>query len=332
MIRDWGRRLLELRERVIAGQPVTADEAVELLELAGPDVIDLFAAANRVREHFKGIRVLLCAIVNARSGNCPEDCGFCAQSVHNRAEVNTFPMIPVDEIVDAARQAQAAGAACLGIVTSGRTVTGGDLDRICEAVRRIRAELSILPDASLGILDGTMAEKLKAAGLNGYHHNVETARSYYPSVCTTHSYEENLETLRTAKSFGFKVCSGGIFGLGEDRGRRVEMLDALRDEDVDRVCLNFYMPVPGTRFGNAKPLEPVEILKTIAVARLMLPDKDINICAGREMHLRDLQGMIFYAGASATMIGNYLTQKGRSPEDDLRLLSDAGLARRQSDG
>jgi len=322
---DVTRKILDIRDRVLAGGKLTHEEGMELLGLDGSAVSELLSAAAHVRERTRGSRIHLCAIVNAKSGNCPEDCGFCAQSLHNRAEIVRFPMIGVAEIVDAARKARHVGARCFSIVTSGRSVSARDLDTVCEAVRAIRRELDILPSASLGILTLAMGEKLRDAGLGGYHHNVETAASYYPTVCTTHSYEENLETLRLAKRLGFTVCSGGVFGIGETPEHRVEMAETLSREEIDRVCLNFFIPVKGTRFEHERPLTPLDILKTIAVYRLFLPTKDLNICAGRETHLRDLQGMIFFAGASAMMIGNYLTQKGRPPEDDLHMLRDLGL-------
>jgi biotin synthase len=182
-----------------------------------------------------------------------------------------------------------------------------------------------LPDASLGVLTPETADALKDAGLHGYHHNVETAGSYYPSICTTRAYEENIETVRLAKATGFVVCSGGLFGIGESHAQRVEMADALRAEDIDRVCLNFFLPVPGTRVAHEAPLKPMDILKTIAVYRFFFPAKDVNVCAGREAHLRDLQAMIFAAGAGAMMVGNYLTQDGRPASQDLQLLEDLGL-------
>ena len=323
---DVSRHLLELRDRIFSGGTPTHAEGVALLALEGHHVLELFATATCLRDYYKRNTVHLCAIVNAKSGNCPEDCAFCAQSLHNRAEVNTFGMIPADDMVAAAGRAQAAGARCFAIVTSGRDVGSQDMKTICDAIRRIRKELTILPDASLGLLDEERAARLKDAGLNGYHHNVETAPSYYPNICTTHSFDENIETLRLAKRFGFTVCSGGIVGLGETIDQRVELAEVLSQEEIDRVCLNFLIPVKGTRLENEKPLTPMDILKTIAVYRLFFPARDVNVCAGRERHLRDMQCMIFFAGASATMVGNYLTQKGRAAEDDLQLLRDLEMA------
>jgi len=322
---DISARIVAIRDRVFSGGRPTHDEGVMLLGLEGYHVLELFAAATCLRDHTKARRVHLCAIVNAKSGGCGEDCGFCAQSIHNEARVTEFPMIAADEIVAAARKAQEAGARCFGIVTSGRSVTSDELTTVCDAVRAIRAELDILPDASLGLLTDALAERLKAAGLNGYHHNVETAPSYYPQVCTTHTFEENVATLRRAKRFGFTVCSGGVLGIGETVDQRVELAEVLSEEDIDRVCLNFFMPIVGTRFADEKPMSPMAILKTIAVFRLFFPSQDVNVCAGREMHLRDVQGMIFLAGASATMVGDYLTQAGRAAEADLQLLRDLGM-------
>ncbi len=319
------QKIIDIRDRVLSGGAPTHGEAVELLGLEGSGVSDLMAAAAHVREKFKGNRVHLCAIVNAKSGNCPEDCGFCAQSLHNHAEIATFPMLSVDAILAAAKEAASMGARCFGIVTSGRSLDAHDVDVVCEAARRIRRELRVNPSASLGVLTEPMAQALKEAGLYGYHHNVETARSYYPNVCSTHTWEENIATLRLARKFGFHVCSGGLFGIGESPAQRVEMAEELAAEDIERVCLNFFLPIKNTRFEGLSAMRPAEILKTIAVFRLFHPARDINICAGRGVHLRDAQSLIFNAGASAMMVGNYLTQPGRRPEDDHQMLRDLDL-------
>ncbi len=299
--------------------------AMELLGCSGSDVMDLLAAANRVRVRFKGERIDLCGIVNAKSGRCPEDCAFCAQSVSSRSEVATYPLKGAEEIVESARALEGMGARSVGIVTSGRGPSEKELEVICEAVRRIRKVLRILPDASLGMLTEAKAARLKAAGLHGYHHNVETAESFFGTICTTERYREHLVTLRMAMGAGLRIWGGGLFGLGESAAQRVEMAETMRQVRPDRVCLNFFMPVAGTRVSGEHVPGPVEILKIIAVYRLMLPELDINVCGGREMHLRDLQGMMFWAGANATMIGNYLTQAGRSASEDVRLAADLGL-------
>jgi len=308
--------------QVLAGETLPTETARTLLDCRGADVVDLLAAANRVRVHFKGNAVDLCAVLNAKSGRCPEDCAFCAQSAHSSSHVSTYPLMSADEIFTAAQTAQDAGARSLGIVTSGLAPTDDELNVICHAVGRIRRRLTILPDASLGMLTPEKARKLKSAGLFGYHHNVETAESFFPEICSTHTYDDHLQTLHVAASTGFRICSGGIFGLGETLDQRIELADAMRHVRPDRVCMNFLMPVPGTRLASQPRIKPLDILKLIAVFRLMLPDRDINVCGGREMHLADLQGMIFFAGANVTMVGNYLTQAGRPASQDLRLLAD----------
>lgn len=312
-------------DQVLSGRPLSEEAGLRLLSTEGPDLGDLMAAANRVRHHFKGDRVHLCAIINAKSGRCPEDCGFCVQSIHSKSQLKTHPILSADELFEAARAVQATGAHAVGIVTSGLTVSDLELDVICRTVARIRKELSIRPDASLGMLDDWRARRLKEAGLCGYHHNVETARSFFPKVCTTHSYDEHLATLAVARKAGFHICSGGIFGLGETPDQQVEMAETLRQVSPDRVCLNFLMPIAGTRLAGAKSMRALEILRLIAVYRMMLPDKDINICAGRDLYLGQVQGMIFFAGANATMIGNYLTQPGRPADLDLALLKSLEL-------
>ena len=311
---------------VLAGGALSPKTALKLLACQGPDVMDLLAAGNRVRIQFKGNTADLCSVINAKSGRCPEDCAFCAQSVHSVSSVTTYPLMSADEIFEAARAAESAGARSVGIVTSGLGPTDEELDVICDAVGRIRRELSVRPDASLGMLSPSKVARLKEAGLYGYHHNVETAESFFGEVCSTHAYADHLETLTRARSAGFRICSGGIFGLGETLDQRIELAETMREVKPDRVCMNFFIPVAGTRLAGQPALTPLEILKLIAVFRLMLPEFDINVCAGRELHLGDLQGMIFFAGANVTMIGNYLTQAGRPPEEDLKLLSDLGIA------
>jgi biotin synthase len=231
-----------------------------------------------------------------------------------------------EEIVSCARSAEQNGARCYGIITSGTGIQpGAELEKICRAVRRIKAETGIDPSCSLGILDLKTALLLKEAGMVTYHHNLETSRSFFPSICTTHDYEDDVETIRAVKQAGLKVCCGGIFGLGEGFGHRVEMAETLRELDVDTVPINFLNPVEGTRLADADFLTPMECLKIIAVYRFMLPSRNLTVCGGREKNLRELQSWIFLAGASGMMTGNYLTTPGRAPEQDRQMLTDLGM-------
>lgn len=317
--------IAEIAERIIAGGSITAEEAVTLSGVEGSAIYDLFRAATRVKEQFVGNEVHLCSIINAKSGRCAENCAFCAQSAHHSTDAPVYPLVQEEQMVECAKTAETNGSACFGIITSGTTVKGQELDQILAALRRIRKETTILPSCSLGIIDEETALKLKEAGMDTYHHNLETAESFFPNICTTHEYREDVETVRAVKKAGVKVCSGGIFGMGESAAQRVEMAFTLKELDVDSVPMNFLNPIEGTRLEGSRLISAMECLKTIAVYRLILPEKRITICGGREKNLRDLQSWIFFAGANGTMIGNYLTTLGRNVDTDLTMFSDLGL-------
>lgn len=316
----------KMADDVLSGAQISAGDALRLSEADGPDVYFLFAEASRIREHFKGNSASLCSIINAKSGRCPENCAFCAQSAFHATNAQVYPLVDEDELVKCARSAEQNGSRCYGIITSGTGIKPGEeLEKICRALRRIKAETSIDPSCSLGILNIETALRLKEAGMETYHHNLETSRSFFPNICTTHDYQDDVDTVRAVKQAGLKVCCGGIFGLGENFSHRVEMAETLRELDVDTVPLNFLNPVEGTRLADADFLTPMECLKIIAIYRFMLPEKSLTVCGGREKNLRELQSWIFLAGASGMMTGNYLTTPGRSPELDRQMLTDLGL-------
>lgn len=316
----------KVSEQIIAGGILASDDALRLSEASGAELHLLFAEASRIREHFKGSAASLCSIINAKSGRCPENCAFCAQSSAHTTNVQVYPLVDEEELVRCAKSAEQNGARCYGIITSGTGIQAGrELDQICRAVRRIKDETGIDPSCSLGILGHSTALLLKEAGMVTYHHNLETARSFFPSICTSHDYEDDVETIRAVKQAGLKICCGGIFGLGESFQHRVELAETLRELDVDTVPINFLNPVEGTRLADADFLTPMECLKIIAIYRFMLPDKDLTVCGGRERNLRELQSWIFLAGASGMMTGNYLTTPGRAPEQDRQMLSDLEL-------
>jgi biotin synthase len=315
----------EIVARIIGGGCITPDEAVQLSALEGLEVYDLFRGASRIKEHFVGPEVHLCSIINAKSGRCAEDCAFCAQSAHHSTDAPVYPLVQEERLLESARAAETNGSACFGIITSGTTVNEPELEQILGALRRIRQETSILPSCSLGIIDQDTATRLKEAGMDTYHHNLETAESFFPSICTTHPYQDDVNTVRAVKNAGLKVCCGGIFGLGESAAQRVEMAFTLKDLDVDSVPINFLNPIEGTRLEGAENITAQECLKTIALYRMILPGKRITVCGGREKNLRDLQSWIFFAGANGTMIGNYLTTQGRNVEVDLKMFDDLGV-------
>ncbi len=317
----------KLADKIIDGYQITQDEALTLL--SATKLTDIFAflnGANRIRDHFKGSDIQLCGIVNAKSGRCSENCCFCAQSVHYQTDVNEFPLLPLDEIVKQAINVENQKATSVGIVTSGRSVRNDeDLENICQAIRALKDSTPIHRCASLGIMSVNQLQKLKNAGLERYHHNLETAESFFDKICTTHTYKERIDTVKAAKQVGLKVCSGALFGVGEQPEHRVELAFALRELDVDKIPLNFLNPIPGTPAANVKRLSPLEILKIISLFRYVLPTKDISVCGGREVNLRGLQPLIYIAGANAAMVGNYLTTSGRNHTVDIEDIGDLGL-------
>ena len=307
---------------------ISVQEAVEILQTQDKEKLDkIFARANTEREQNFGNKVSACSVVNARCGGCGEDCAFCAQSKHSHAEVEYYSLISEDEMVDAGRKAQKDNAGRIGIVTSGRSVAPGkELDVICNAVKRISNDLDVAPCASLGLLSEEALKKLKDAGLKRYHHNLETAGSFFTEICGTRNYQDQLDTIQNAKNAGLEVCCGGIFGLGETYQQRVELLETIRELDVDSVPLNFLNPIKGTKLEGLNELTPMECLKLIAVARLMMPEKTIRVCGGREYNLQDMQPEIFKAGANGLMVGGYLVTSGRPVEEDQKMIDEAGLS------
>jgi biotin synthase len=315
--------------KALNDEPLTWDEAVAIMRLDNAHIFDLIAVANRVRRRHKGDEISLCSIINARSGGCGEDCAFCPQSAGAQSVIPEYGMVSPSAVVDCAKKAITAGAHKFGVVTSGYGFTGderdADFDAILASIREMKQNVNVHRCASLGVIDEKAARALKAAGLEEYHHNLETARSFIHNIRTTHSYDEDVNAVKAAKSAGLRACCGGIFGMGESPEQRVELAFTLKELDVDSVPLNFLNPVKGTRLENMEPLAPFEILKIIAVYRMILPTKDIKVAGGREKNLRDLQCLMFAAGANSTMAGNYLTTEGRSAQDDLAMIRDLGL-------
>lgn len=286
----------------------------------------LLSTAGQLRQRAHGDKVEFCAIVNARSGRCSEDCAFCAQSARHHTQAQVYPLMEADQIVEQGRAAARAGAVRFGIVTSGRGCPRGqDLDTICRAVERLRAEKIISPCASLGLLEPDQARRLAEAGLTRYHHNLEAGPSFFPQICASHSFQDRVDSVLAAQQAGLEVCVGGILGLGETPDQRLEFFEALASLDPQSVPLNFLNPIPGTKLEHVKPLSPLEALAAIAVCRLVLPRAHIRTCGGRAQVLGRLAPMMYLAGASATMIGDYLTTQGGQPSEDLQDLKALGL-------
>jgi biotin synthase len=290
------------------------------------DVWALMGAADRVRRARFGNRVHLCSIINAKEGGCPEDCGFCSQSRHFSTHVGPRKFTAVDQIVAASATASTRHASALGLVTATRGLEDGSkgLDHVVEAVAAVRNAGHTEAHASVGFLSEEGLDRLVEAGLTELNHNLESGRSFFSKIVTTHTYDERIATIRRAQAKGLRTCVGGIFGMGETPADRVELAVELRELDVDEVPLNFLVSIDGTRLAGAAPLLPMEMLRIIAAYRLFLPRQNIFIAAGRT-HLGQLLPMMFSAGASGMMIGDFLTTPNRTVDDDLRLLDELGL-------
>ena len=302
-----------------------AQSALALGVVPAEGLTELFALTDRLRREHSGNSVHLCAIVNAKSGRCPEDCRFCAQSAHWATDATAYPLLSADRIVAAAREARDRGARAFGIVTSGKGIElEEEVAEIERAVARVAA-LGLRPCVSPGIVSADTLARWQAAGLWRFHHNLETARSFFPFVCSTHDYEEDVAAVRRAQALGLSVCCGGLFGLGESWEQRVELGLTLRELRPDSVPVNFLIPVAGTPLADAPGLAPLECLRAIALLRLMMPGASIRLCGGRERNLRSLQSLIFAAGADSIMVGDMLTTTGPAVATDLALLADLGL-------
>ncbi len=314
----------EFESKVLAGTLLTNSEALELSQ-SGPDLLpELFSAAEKIRKEFVGEGVDLCAIVNAKSGACPEDCAYCAQSSSSRSPVEIFPFIGKDAVMKQAGEAKAGGVLRFSIVTSGKKPAKKELRDIADTISEIR-KIGLGACASLGLLARDELAYLKDHGLERVHNNLETSENFFPHICTTHSYSEKIRTIETARSIGLSVCSGGIFGMGETWKDRIDLAFTLRQLDVISVPINFLNPIAGTRLDHLEMLPPYEALKAISIMRFLLPRKEIRICGGRIQTLGELHPMIFRAGADSVMTGNYLVTTGRTFEDDLLMIEKEGL-------
>ena len=309
-----------------AAAPVSGAEALTLAQLSGASDLDLLTVASLavgVNREERGS--FTCGIINAKSGRCPENCAFCAQSAHYRTGAPVYPLADEETLLRRAGELAEAGASRFGIVTSGTSLNEEELDRVCAAVRRITEEVDIRVCGSLGQVTGEKARRLVQAGFSRYHHNLETAASHFPAICGTHAYEDDLESLRAARAAGLELCCGGIFGLGETWAQRIELSQTLAELDVDAIPVNFLTPIPGTPLENMPLLTPMEALRTLALLRLMHPRRDILVCGGRTVVLGEWQSWLFAAGANGMMTGNYLTTSGNAFAADQALLRELGL-------
>lgn len=298
----------------------------ELLELCELPLNELLQKAASVTEQNFDDKVEFCSIVSAKTGKCSENCKYCAQSSHYRVNIETHPLLSIDEVKKCAMEAKQNGATRFSIVTSGKGPDNNDFPKLIEMVHAIKDISGLTPCASLGILDEEQMKALSEAGVTRYHHNLNTCKSYHDEVCTTHSYEERVNTIKLAKKYGMEVCAGGIIGMGESRKQRVELALELAGLEVESVPVNFLHPIEGTPFEVHKhAIDEEEILRTLAIFRIALPKAVIRYGGGRELNLSpENQELGIKIGVNGLLVGNYLTTVGSTPEQDKEMIERAG--------
>ncbi len=314
-----------LAETVLVGETISKEDALRVLTADNDEILPILNAAYAVRRKFFGKKVKCCMLINAQSGNCSEDCAYCTQSKDSKALIEKFRLVDKDTMVTGSKRYRANKTCNYSIVTSGRGPTDKMLDDICAAIREIKEqEPELQVCASLGMLKPGQAEKLKQAGLDRYHHNINTSRGHHDNIVTTHSFDDRMETVRDVKEHGISTCSGVIIGMGESPKDVVDMAFTLREMNVDSIPINFLMAAEGTALEGTDDLDPQYCLKVLAMFRLVCGDQEIRLAGGRERNLRSMQPLAFYA-VNSIFVGEYLTQSGNSTADDHRMIEDAGF-------
>jgi biotin synthase len=313
-----------LADQVLAGTPPSRDQARAVLDAPPDALLALLDAAFRVRRAFWGRRVSLHVLENAKLGACPEDCGFCSQSSQHASPSGEAPIKSVDELVEGARRAYASRAKRYCMVTATRGPSQRDLDTICEAARRIKAELDIELCASLGLLTEAKAARLAASGVDRFNHNLETSERHYARIVTTHTWRDRVATVQLAKRAGMDTCCGGIVGLGETDDDLLDLAFALRELDVDSVPVNFLDARPGTPLAGSPRVEPAFALRALCMFRFVHPRTDLRVAGGREVTLRALQALALYP-ANSIFTHGYLTTGGATAASDHQMIRDAGF-------
>nr|WP_272942331.1 biotin synthase BioB [Paenibacillus elgii] len=317
---DWQA----LAQKALDGERLSVEEGLVVLEADNDEVLPLLQAVFRVRKHFYGKKVKLNMIINAKSGLCPEDCGYCAQSIVSSAPITKYPLLEKATLLVGAREAMARQAGTYCIVASGKGPTDKELDQVIEAVTEIRATMPLKICACLGLLKDDQAERLAEAGVHRYNHNLNTSRANYPSITTTHTYDQRVESVEKVKRYGLSPCSGVIIGMGETNREIVEMAYALRELEADSIPINFLNAIPGTPLEQAGRTPAMKALKVLALFRLICPSKEIRVAGGREVNLRTLQPLGLYA-ANSLFVGDYLTTKGQDAAADYQMIEDLGF-------
>lgn len=309
-----------LLTKVLQGGSCTKDE---LLALSREPLDELCTAANAIREHFCGQVFDLCTIINGRSGKCSENCKYCAQSAHYATAVEEYPLLNNEALLAGARYNEDRGILRYSIVTSGKRLTDADVARLCDSYTHIGEHCGISLCASHGLISKKHCEQLKAAGVSRYHNNLETSRRNFPNVCTTHTYDDKIQTIKWAQESGMEVCSGGIMGLGETMEDRIDMFMDIASLGIKSIPINFLTPIPGTPYADMTPVGEEEQLRIVALVRFIVPEGAVRIAAGRNT-MKDQGRKIFTSGANAAISGDMLTTSGVTIKEDLSMLAELG--------
>lgn len=313
-----------LAERVLSGSPLTREEALAVLAAPDDELLDLLAAAYRVRRQYFGNTVQLYFLMNAKSGLCPEDCAYCSQSKVSQAEIPRYNILNREKLLDGARLAAERKSKTYCIVISARGPNEREMDAVESIVPEIKRRYDLQICACLGLLTPEQAQRLQACGVDKVNHNLNTSQAFYGDICSTHSFQDRLDTLRAVRASGMKLCSGGILGMGESEGDVVDLAFTLRELGVESIPVNFLNPIDGTPLADVRRLNPRQCLKALCMFRMVNPASEIRIAGGRELHLGSLQPLGLYP-ANSIFVGDYLTTKGQPPEEDYRMIEQLGF-------
>ncbi|MER0280758.1 biotin synthase BioB [Clostridioides difficile] len=319
--------IIKLKNKVLDGKEINYEEALSLISLDtnNKNILDiLLKSANEIREAFMGRRVDLCTIMNAKSGKCSEDCKFCAQSSHYKTGVDEYSLLEYNEILRRAKEMESKGVHRFSLVTSGKGMTGKEFNDILNIYEGLRENTNLKLCASLGIIDYEQAKKLKLVGVTTYHHNVETSKDNFDNICTTHTYQDRIRTIKEAKRAGLDVCVGGIIGMNESKEQRLQMAFEIRELNVKSIPINILNPIKNTPMEDYDILEPMEILKTTAVFRFIIPNVYIRYAGGR-LSLKGYDKIGFNGGVNSAIVGDYLTTVGNGIENDKKMIIEQGL-------
>ncbi len=317
--------ITQCKQKVLSGQQITPKEAESLINVSDESLVSLSNAANEITRKFNGNKIDVEALINAKKGLCQEDCSFCSQSAFYKTGIDTYKLLPPEEIVKNARMAKNDGVNSFCLVCAWRGPSEKDFEQICEIIKKINSEVGIEVNCSLGFIDEKMALRLKELDVKRYNHNLEASRSFFSQICTTHTYQERMDTNKIIKKIGMELCCGGIIGMGESRMQRLELGIDLADLNPEECPINILVTQKGTPLEIQDKISIPEILRTIAVFRFLMPKTILKIAGGREVHLANDQEKVLLGGANGIITGGYLTIGGNTVQEDMHMISRIGL-------